>query len=237
MEKPLVIAHRGDSSSALENSLEAFRLALALPVDIIEFDIRMSRDEVLYVMHDRQSGRTAECNIDLEKASSGEISRIMLRNGEPVPRLEDALALVSGKAGINIEIKSDGAGAVLARFLSEHPYNGFLMVSSFKEAELLALRKRMPDIPVALVYDAFSTRHLPDYVARGYNRISLRKNTVSEPLVRACQTRGVQIFVWTVDDEAEMQRCVEWNVDGIYTNKPRILKDLIEGYRKTGSGK
>ncbi len=60
MPTPLVIAHRGDSSNALENSLEAIHRALSLPVDMIEIDIRKSRDNDLYVMHDKLTGRTAE---------------------------------------------------------------------------------------------------------------------------------------------------------------------------------
>src|SRR5512137_2272292 len=98
MPKPLVIAHRGDSSRALENSLAAFRLALSIPVDMIEFDIRKSRDNVLYVMHDRETGRTANVNIDIEKAVSDDISLIRLKNGEAIPTLNDVLALVDGKA-------------------------------------------------------------------------------------------------------------------------------------------
>ena len=78
MRKPLVIAHRGDSSRALENSLEAFRLALALPVDMIEFDIRKSRDNQLYVMHDKDTGRTAEKNLNIEESLSDEISKVKL---------------------------------------------------------------------------------------------------------------------------------------------------------------
>ncbi len=86
MQKPLIIAHRGDSSRALENSLEAFRLALAVPVDMIEFDVRKSRDNQLYVMHDRETGRTAEKNINIEQSLSEEIATVKLRNGEPIPR-------------------------------------------------------------------------------------------------------------------------------------------------------
>src|SRR5512137_1741050 len=109
MPKPLVIAHRGDSSRALENSLEAFRLALSIPVDMIEFDVRKSRDNVLYVMHDRNTGRTANGNIDIEKAGSGEISQLRLKNGEAIPTLGDVLTLVNGTVRLNIEIKSEGA--------------------------------------------------------------------------------------------------------------------------------
>ncbi len=235
MQTPLVIAHRGDSSTALENSLEAFRLALSLPVDMIEFDLRMNRDKVLYVMHDRETGRTAHRNINIELASSAEVDHILLRNNEPVPRLSDLLKLVKGEVGINVEIKSDGAGEALLHHLSENPYRGPLMISSFKEGEVRAVRARRPDLPSALIYDTFSIRHIPEYKAKGYERISLRKNTVTDQLVRACHAQALQILVWTVDDEDEMKRCIEWGVDGIYTNKPRLLKDMIARSGKTNT--
>ncbi len=227
MHTPLVIAHRGDSSNAIENSLEAFRLALSIPVDMIEFDLRMSRDESLYVMHDKQTGRTADRNVDIELALPPEVKGIKLRNGEPIPKLGDVLKLVSGKAGINIEIKSDGAGNALTGHLAQRSYAGSVMVSSFKEAEVQAVRDALPALPVAVIYDTFSIRYIAGYKAKGYRLISLRKNTVTEQLVKACHAHGVQLFIWTVDEENEMKRCIEWEVDGIYTNKPRVLKELI----------
>jgi glycerophosphoryl diester phosphodiesterase len=235
MRIPLIIAHRGDSSRAPENSLEAFRLALAVPVDMIEFDLRMSRDGVLYVMHDKQTGRTADRDINIEQATSREIAGVRLRNGEPVPTLDDVLRLVAGRAGINIEIKSDGAGAALGRHLFLYRYSGYLMVSSFKEAEVLAARGVMLDLPLAVIYDTFSTRHVATYKSKGFPIVSLRKNTVTEHLARACRAQGVQIFVWTVDDEDEMKRCVAWELDGIYTNKPAELKKVISRFQMSGA--
>ena len=235
MRTPLIIAHRGDSSRAPENSLEAFRLALDVPADMIEFDLRMSRDGVLYVMHDKHTGRTADHNIDIEQATSQELADVRLRNGETIPTLDDALRLIAGKAGINIEIKSDGAGAALGRHLFLYRYSGYLMVSSFKEAEVQAARGVMLDLPLAVIYDTFSTRHLAAYKSKGYPVISLRKNTVTEHLARACRAQGVQIFVWTVNDEDEMKRCVAWELDGIYTNKPADLKNVINRFNAAGA--
>jgi glycerophosphoryl diester phosphodiesterase len=227
MRPPLIIAHRGDSSRALENSLEAFRRALSVPVGMIEFDVRMSRDEVLYAMHDRNTARTADRDINLERATSQEIAGIRLKNGEPIPTVDDVLKIVAGRAGINVEIKSDGAGVVLARHLFHFRYSGYLMVSSFKEAEILSARGVVFDLPVAVIYDTFSIRHTAEYQSKGYPIISLRKNTVTEQLVRACHAKGIKIYVWTVDEEEEMKRCIEWEVDGIYTNNPDALKVLI----------
>jgi len=228
MAKPLVIAHRGDSSEALENSLAAFRLALAAPVDMIELDLRLSRDGFLYVMHDRHTGRTAERDVAVEAASSNELDGIRLRNGERIPRLDDVLELAAGKAGINIEIKSHGGGAALARHLAGHPLAGTLVVSSFREEELPPVQSALPEARCAVIYDTFSLRHVAAYRAKGYSLVSLRKNTVTEPLVRACHGQGVCIFVWTVDTEEEMKRCIDWKVDGIYTNRPALLKQVLD---------
>jgi glycerophosphoryl diester phosphodiesterase len=198
---------------------------------MIELDLRMSKDEALCVMHDRHTGRTADRNIDVELAASREIAGIRLRNGEPVPTLDDVLRLVAGRVGINVEIKSDGAGAVFARHFFQYRYSGYVLVSSFKEAEIRVAREVMLDLPAAVVYDTFSTRHIAEYKSKGYPAISLRKNTVTEHLVRACQAEGIQVYVWTVNDEEEMKRCVEWDVDGIYTNKPAMLKEVINKFQ------
>jgi glycerophosphoryl diester phosphodiesterase len=101
------------------------------------------------------------------------------------------------------------------------------MISSFKESEISVIRRMMPAVPVALIYDTFSIRHIEDYRSKGYSRISLRKNSVTEHLVKACHAQGITVYVWTVDEQDEMKRCIEWGVDGIYTNRPRVLREMI----------
>ncbi len=144
MPIPLVIAHRGDSSNALENSLESIRRALSLSVDMIEIDIRKSRDNGLYVMHDKLTGRTAGKNIDIERATSDKIAGVKLKNNEPDPTLADVLRLVAGACGLNLEIKSSGAGALTAQYLLASGYKGPVLVSSFQEDEVTAARRAMP---------------------------------------------------------------------------------------------
>lgn len=225
--RPLIIAHRGDSSSSLENSLEAIHRALEYPVDMIELDIRKSRDNVLYVMHDRSTGRTAGKHIDLERSTSDEIAGVLLRNGEHIPTLTDVIKAVAGAAGLNLEIKSEGAGLLVAESLVSSGYEGYVLISSFKEDEVLAVRHLMPRVPASLIFDVFTAKDVPAYGEKGYRIISLRKKTVSEKLVGACHERGIQVYVWTVDEEDEMKKFVSWGADGIYTNRPGVLKDLL----------
>jgi glycerophosphoryl diester phosphodiesterase len=231
MKIPLVIAHRGDSSSALENSLEAIRRALSYPVDMIEIDIRRSRDNMLYVMHDKVTFRTAEHSIDIERASSEEISRVKLKNGEDIPTLTDVIKLVSGKAGLNLEIKSEGAGLATAEYLASSDYHGYVLVSSFHKDEVRSVRRMLPGVPTSLIFDVFSVRDVPSYADEGFTVISLRKNAVSVNLIDACHEHRIEVYVWTVDDEEEMRKLISWGVDGIYSNRPGVLKETVEKIR------
>jgi glycerophosphoryl diester phosphodiesterase len=225
---PLIIAHRGDSSNGLENSLDSIRRAMSLSVDMIEIDIRRSRDDGLYVMHDKLTGRTAVKNIDIERATSEKIAKVKLKNNEPIPTLADVLRLVGGTCGLNLEIKSSGAGALTAQHLLASGYKGRILVSSFQEDEVAAARQVMPLLPTSMIFDVFAIRTIPSYLARGYTVISLRKKTVNEKLVSACHERGLSLYVWTVDEEDEMQKFISWGVDGICSNRPGVLKTLLE---------
>ena len=228
MRIPLVIAHRGDSATALENSLEAIHRALSFPADMIELDVRLSRDNVLYIMHDRMTGRTAEKNIDVERSTSEEIGKIKLKNDEMIPTLTDVIRIVAGSSGLNLEIKSDGAGLLMAQYLLTSGYKGYVLISSFKEEEVLAVRRAAPSIPTSLIFDFFKVRDVPLYKEQGYKIISLRKKTVNKELVAVCHERGIEVYVWTVDEEDEMKELISWGVDGIYSNRPGVLKKIVQ---------
>jgi len=231
MPKPLIIAHRGDSSRALENSLEALRLALAIPVDMIEIDLRKSSDNAIYVMHDKNTGRTAEYDLDIEHSTSKQICDVKLKNGEAIPTLDDVLKLVDGKARLNLEIKSSGAGEITARRLLASGYKGYVLISSFHEEEVVAARSVMPEIPGSLIFDLLSPRGVPAYKAKGYRIASISRKAASEKLILACRKHGIKTYLWTVDTESEMKKFIACGVDGIYSNKPLVLKKVVESLR------
>src|SRR4030067_1344235 len=105
---PIVIAHRGASRRALENSLEAFSLSLSDRADMIEFDVRLSADGEPVVIHDARTGRTARENLAVSRCEAMRLRKVRLRNGEPVPFLTDVLDLIRGAVPANIESKTAG---------------------------------------------------------------------------------------------------------------------------------
>ena len=227
MPKPLVIAHRGDPTHGLENSLNAFRLALSVPVDMIEFDVRKGRDNTLYIMHDRDTGRTADRNINIERATADEIARVRLKNGEPIPTLRDVLAEVAGAAALNIEIKSKGAGALVAEHLKGSGYQGNVVLSSFQEREVIDAQRALSGVQVAGIFDTFIPPEISAYQRKGYRFISLNRKTVTRELVALLHDQGIKVYVWTVDDDSEMKELISWNVDGIYSNDPVRLRKVV----------
>jgi glycerophosphoryl diester phosphodiesterase len=235
MPAPLVIAHRGDSSRALENSFAAVRLALSIPVDMIEIDIRMSRDNGLYLMHDKDTGRTADRKMNIEQSRSDEIAQVRLNNSEAVPSLTEILRLVSGKAGLNMEIKSDDAGALCAGLILQTGYRGLVLISSFKGKEVFEARRVNPGLLTSQIFDSFSPAEVNEYKAKGYRVISLRGKTVHRELVEACHEKEIKVFVWTLDREKEIEKFIAMGVDGIYSNRPVLLKRLVAAYPKQSS--
>src|SRR4030065_312467 len=105
---PIVIAHRGASRRALENSLEAFSLSLSDRADMIEFDVRLSADGEPVVIHDARTGRTARENLAVSSCEAMRLRKVRLRNGEPVPFLTEVLGTVRGAVPVNIEAKTAG---------------------------------------------------------------------------------------------------------------------------------
>jgi glycerophosphoryl diester phosphodiesterase len=141
--------------------------------------------------------------------------------------LGDVLALVDGKAGLNIEVKSRGAGALTAAHLAGSGYKGEVLISSFKEREVLDARRVLPTVPVSGIFDDFSLSEVGSYGKNGYSFISLRNKTVTQELVVALHKQSIKVYVWTVDEEEEMKKLVYWGVDGIYSNKPLLLRKMV----------
>jgi len=116
-----------------------------------------------------------------------------------------------------------------AQYLLTSGYDGYVLISSFKEEEVLAVRRAAPTIPTSLIFDVFKVRDVPLYKERGYTIISLRKKTVNKELVSVCHEHGIEVYVWTVDEDDEMKELISWGVDGIYSNRPGVLKRIVQG--------
>jgi len=216
------VAHRGWSGKAPENTLAAFRMALAEPaVRWIELDVRLSRDGVPVVIHDPTLQRTTNGTGRVADRTARELARLDAGGwfhpsfaGEPVPTLEQALELVAGRCRLNIELKTDEtdragierlvratADVLKAARLTEE-----VVVSSFDPVCLGDLRWHAPDLRLGLI----AKRYVPGFAATlrkmGVTFLALDYRRLSPAALAECARHGVDVMAWTVNRLRDLER-------------------------------
>jgi glycerophosphoryl diester phosphodiesterase len=241
--KPLNIAHRGASAYAPENTLAAFRLALEMGADGFELDVMLSADDHLVVIHDDRVDRTTDGSglvrqkmlAELKALDAG--TRFDVRfAGERIPTLQKVFDLVAGnRAFVNVEIKTDslkgdGLEEKLVALIRRYGLEERLLISSFNSFALWRMRRLAPDLSLALLYAEDQRVHLRDRWFAFLSRPDALNPSfcmATQEHVRWAKARGYRLYVWTVDEEPEMCRLITLGVDGIITNKPDLLRQVL----------
>jgi glycerophosphoryl diester phosphodiesterase len=213
-----VIAHRGASDAAPENTVEAFRLARELGADWVELDVRQTVDGVLAVHHDSAlpDGRA------IAHTTAAELP-------PGVPTLRDALAACDGM-GVNVEVKPHDSLHVVERVIDvARSWGGPVLVSSFQLALVQRSRQLAPDLPAALLTEAVADidRLVELCVTNGFAAVNPWDATVDPELVERAHGAGIEVNVWTVDDPARMKELDGWGADGIVTNVPDVARRTL----------
>lgn len=223
---PLIIAHRGASAEQPENTLAAFRGALALEVDGIELDVRVTRDGVPVVFHDNPLRRLTGTAGHLAGKTWAELRSLRVRGRESIPRLVDVLRLTRGLAVVQIELKS-GPVAPVVRAIKTARAADWVILASFDHRLVVEARKLAPTIPRMLISEgrvapALLVRRL---AACGATGLSVNQRAVrSAAWVRHFQMRGYAVWVWTVNDLLLARRLAGWGVDALLGDDPALLK-------------
>jgi len=247
--RPLVVGHRGAAAIAPENTLEGFRAAVALGVDLVEFDVLQLRKGPLVVAH---SDRLEEVTHGAETGRVGDRTLEQLREVAPaLPTFDETLAWFAAEApgvGIHVDLKGiDGAGDV-ARLLDRHGVDDRAVVSSVSPEALWAVARLPTRARLALTYPhdrlGVSRRRplrplvraslvalqlsLPPRLPRLLGRaragaLMLQHRLITPAAVARAHALGVPVLTWTVDDPADVERVIDAGVDGVITNDPRIL--------------
>lgn len=233
-----IIAHRGNSTEAPENTLAAFKSAAALGVDFIECDVHLTRDKVPFVIHDRIVCRTADASfpIFIESMTATALDHMdagiwfdTCYGGEKIPRLADVLEANLGNTGLVIELKKGSATdkeIATAAFedLRGKGYKEVYLASDSPSIlhEVVLLDPSQPIIAIASTLDEYRAhqKNNPDIFA-------IESNLATPTLINEIKKRGEKVWVFIVDDPKIMELQIANGVDGIITNKPRLLKKII----------
>jgi len=221
---PLRIGHRGAAAEAPENTLAAFARALALGVDGLELDVRVTRDGIPVVFHDASLARLTGRRRAVARLALADLRAVRVRD-EPVPTLAEVLRLVRRRVVVQIEIKPGVPVAPVVRAVRQARAGGHVILASFSPAVLRAARALAPRLPRMWIRERGTPAGLgPRLAALGVAGVSLDHRAIpSAAFVADLHRRGWRVWCWTVNDPPAMRRLAAWGVDAILSDNPALL--------------
>jgi glycerophosphoryl diester phosphodiesterase len=209
MKRPLVLAHRGACWDAPENSLPAFELAVEEGSDYVEFDVRLDA-----------SGRLVLCHDPVPDPCPPELAM-----------LDEALEALRGRVGIAVEIKEEAAADAVLRALRAHRIPAAeLMILSFELRTLEIVRRARTDVRVVL-----NLGLRPDPAAGGrYWGVGFDDRATKPKPIRLAHSLGLAVLVFTVNEPGRMRELAALGVDGIFSDRPGLLRETLSALPETG---
>lgn len=227
----LVIGHRGAAGLAPENTMEALRAGFEAGADMLEFDIRLTKDKIPVVIHDARLLRTHHDRATLSALTLAELRR--RTQDAPIPTLEEVLDAFFGKILLNIEIKSRGAGRIVAEMVahrakrSQKKWDNVLF-SSFRGIELIAVRRTSPQANLAVLHDNNPFVYIAylrplRLTAVGFHR--LHTNRLAHEIAKKA---GLFTYIYTVNRPKAALLLARQGYDGVVTNYPDRMNAALE---------
>ena len=239
---PRVLAHRGLALDAPENTLLAFERALAVGATHLETDVHGSADGVSIISHDPDLSRLAGRPMRVGQLSVAQLRGIDLGHGQGFCSLADALDAFPA-ARFNIDIKSADAIAPTVATIRDAGATDRVLVSSFSPARRLAVVRQLPGVATSVsargalaAVSAARTagagpavrRILRDVDAVQLPLSMLRMSTMTPRTIAAFHAAGVEVHVWTINDEPTMERLLDLGVDGLVTDRADLALGVLQ---------
>jgi glycerophosphoryl diester phosphodiesterase len=226
-----VIAHRGASSQAPENTLAAFEKALELGVDGLEMDVRETKDGELVVVHDATVTRTTNGNGRVKTKTLKQVKALDAGSwfgksfaGETIPTLKEVLELSNNKARVFIELKAPRIEEKVLETIKQQKMLKKTVVTSFNAAYLRRVKELEPK---ATVGDILLLDFLAPWRNWGdFDCLLPFWPLIGDSFLKGTKKKGLEVFPWTVNDGGVMEFLSEKKVDGIITDFPRECLSL-----------
>lgn len=244
----LVIAHRGNNKEELENSVSAYERAVESGAARIELDVQLSKDGAAVINHDDSLLHTTGHNLRCSDLNQSELKRIRLKNGEPLPFLDEIVERFLPRIELNIEIKGPKPelAAATAKLLKNSKYKEKIIISSFCRSPLLYMRDHAPDLQRACLVGndefewPFFSNMSPLIFMQDVAATILhpRCNQVSEDMMDQARARGWKVYTWATMTGEDNAKTDLWTVlkslgvDGHCTNYPRELTAWLKETRR-----
>jgi glycerophosphoryl diester phosphodiesterase len=229
---PIPFAHRGGALDQPENTLVAFQGAVDLGYRYLETDVHATSDGVLVAFHDDDLSRTCGRPGKISELPWSEVQTARVDGKEPIPLLTDLFDAFP-EARINIDCKSDAAVDPLIGILRRTDSLDRVCVGAFSDRRLKRIRKALGKGLCSSLAPVEVVRWRLGFPPSGVQcaQVPVKYGPIPVSTARTfanAHRHGIAVHVWTVDDEAEMERLLDLGVDGIMTDRPTVLKSVLE---------
>jgi glycerophosphoryl diester phosphodiesterase len=234
---PIPFAHRGGASEAPENTMPAFEHAVRLGYRYIETDVHVTSDGVLLAFHDDVLDRVTDGTGRIDQLPWSTVERALVDGREPIPRFEELLATWPDLR-VNVDPKHDGAVPALVDALQRANAVDRVCIGAFSDRRLTRLRRLLgPRLCTSLGPGGVARLRGASYggpsgrLSSPCAQVPTRQGRfplVDERFLRVAHRRGMHVHVWTIDDADEMRRLLDLGVDGIMTDRPAVLREVLE---------
>ena len=222
-----IIAHRGASGYEFENSMSAFKKAIEL-ADVIETDVRKTKDNVLILSHDDNLQNLTNSNKIISESTFKELEFVKLNNGELIPTVEDLLSIHKGEIIFNLEIKVENVEKLLVQLVKKYDLLNHVVFSSFSLDVLMNIKKIEPRAQLQFVtifpHIVFPERNqLKKLAELGIHALNPLYSLITEDLIKQAREVGLELYPWTINDMDTILKMIELGIDGVMTDYPDIL--------------
>jgi glycerophosphoryl diester phosphodiesterase len=242
------IAHRGASAYYPENTLAAFEGAIKLGADMVELDVQLSRDGEVVVFHDEKINRCTDSRGVVSSLSLVELKRLDAGGwfdkkfkGEKIPTLKEVLNICRDKIAVNIEIKTEAvtdkvAGGIeekCLKIVEQSSMKNHIIFSSFDPRAIKHLREINHSAAVAVLFEKkYYDKKLPAKIVSLFDAdcFNCSHKELKAKWLENLKENNISVNVYTVDDEKNQRRLLKAGVEGIFTNKPDILKKTADDF-------
>ncbi len=229
---PLIIAHRGASAYKPENTMASFQLAAEQDADGIEFDVRLSADGQVVIIHDALVDRTTDGHGTVAEMPLAQIREFNAGDGEQVPTLAQLFETMGDGLLYNIEIKeyqwrNRGLETAVSALVHKHNLQNKVLVSTFSPIALRRVQKAAAGtFPTALCrLEIVYQRHLYHFIDGEFDHP--RHSMIDEQYMVWAKKRGYRTNTWTVDEPEEARRLLKLGVHGFITNTPDVIRGAL----------
>ena len=241
----VTVAHRGVHKHAPENTRISYVQAIEAGAPIVEFDTALTSDGHIVGMHDKTVDRTTDGTGKIAEMTLEQVRKLEAGSwkdpkykGEPVPTLDEVAEVVRGKAVLMLDLKAEGQGAAIAKWLESTKYpHDQVIIAPWEDHEAVALRKHVPmTVPMVRLTSKVPTEQPDDaYFEKmksiGLSGFSVNWQYLTEPFTRAAQKHGMKVYTWTLNEPPDIAGAALLGVDGVITDDSaatiKLLAELL----------